>query len=279
MRLGEMTWTQVREAVASGVTAVVPLGSIEEHGPHAPMGDYIVIDEIAARAGDLTGDVVAPFLPYGYSEYFRNYPGTITLRASTLGAVLTDVIDCLLRHGFPRIAIFNGHAGNTGIVDLVTRRVRRAHGLLIPSIAPFQLMQAPDVVERVYGAGAEMGHGGEPVGSLMMHLRPERVRMDRAGAWGRRRVFGCPTEAGAHLAAIRVEGMRIAMPLDMEDVAPPETGSLSDPRLGTPERGRALFEHAVESCAKFLRWFRGVDPRLGSGGPPPASPPDTSQGT
>lgn len=265
MRLGEMTWTEVREAVAAGVTAAIPLGSIEEHGPHAPMGDYIVVDEIAARAAELTGDVVAPLLPYGYSEYFRNYPGTITLRASTLDAVLSDVIDCLIRHGFPRIAIFNGHAGNAGIVDLVTRRVRRAHGLLIPSIAPFQLMQAPDVVERVYGSRVEMGHGGEPVGSVMMHLRPDRVRMDRAGPWGRRKVFGCATEAGAHLSAIRVDGMRIALPLDMEDVAPPETGSLSDPRLGTPERGRVLFEHAVESCAKFLRWFRGVDPHLRSG--------------
>ena len=111
------------------------------------------------------------------------------------------------------------------------------------------------------------------MGSLMMHLRPERVRMDRAGAWGRRRVFGYPTDPGAHLSAIRVEGIRIAMPLDMEDVAPPETGSLSDPRLGTPERGRALFDHAVESCAKFLRWFRGVDPHLGSSGAIPA--PDT----
>ena len=268
MRLGEMTWTAVRDAVAAGVTAVVPLGSIEEHGPHAPMGDYIVVDEVAARAAGLTGDVVAPLLPYGYSEYFRNYPGTVTLRASTLDAVLTDVIECLLRHGFPRIAIFNGHAGNAGIVDVVTRRVRRSHGLLIPSIAPFQLMQAPDLVERVYGGRVQMGHGGEPVGSVMMHLRPQHVHIDRAGAWGRRTVFGCPTEAGADLSAIRVEGMRVALPLDMEDVAPPETGSLSDPRLGTADRGRALLDHAVEACAKFLRWFRGVDPRLGRAQPP-----------
>jgi creatinine amidohydrolase len=273
MKLGEMTWTEVREAAGGGVTAVVPLGSIEEHGPHAPMGDYIIVEEIAARATDITGDVVAPLLAYGYSEYFRNYPGTITLRASTLEAVLHDIIDCLLRHRFPRIAIFNGHAGNAGIVDVVTRRVRREHGLLIPSIAPLQLMQAPEVVARVYGSAVELGHGGEPVGSLMMHLRPDRVRMDRAGAWGRRTVFGCPPDPGASLAAIRVEGMRVSMPLDMEDVAPPETGSLSDPRLGTPERGRALFEHAVASCAKFLRWFRGIDPHLGGSATVPA--PDT----
>jgi creatinine amidohydrolase len=266
MRLGEMTWTEIREAVASGVTAVIPLGSIEEHGPHTPVGDYIIIDEIAARAAEATGDAVAPIIPFGYSEYFRNFPGTITLRESTLDAVLTDTIDCLLRHGFPRIAIVNGHAGNTGIVELVTRRVRRARGLVIPSIAPFALVQAPDVVERVYGARVELGHGGEPVGSLMMHLRPHRVQMARAGAWGRRPVFGCPSVG---LGAIKLDGMPIAVPLDMEDVAPPATGSLSDPSLGSPERGKALLEHAVTSCAKFLRWFRGIDPYLGRTGSAP----------
>jgi hypothetical protein len=53
----------------------------------------------------------------------------------------------------------------------------------------------------------------------------------------------------------------------MEDVAPSETGSLSDPGLGTPERGRAMFEHAVESCVKILRWFRGIGPYRDTGGP------------
>jgi len=58
-------------------------------------------------------------------------------------------IDSLLLHKFPRIAIVNGHAGNAGTVELVARRYRRSHGLVIPSIAPLQIIQAPDVIERV----------------------------------------------------------------------------------------------------------------------------------
>ena len=259
MRLGEMPWTEVREAIARGVTAVVSLGSIEEHGPHSPGGDYMIVDEIGARATDLSGDVLTPTLPFGYSEYFRNYPGTITLRSETLAAVLTDTIDSLLLHNFPRIVILNGHAGNTGTVELVQRRYRRARGLVIPSIAPFQIIQAPELIERVYGGKVELGHGGEPIGSLMMYLRPERVQMHRAGAFGRKTVFGMPTDG---LGGIKVDGIRAAVPLDMEDVTPP-TGSLSDPRLGSPERGRQLFDHAVRACAGFLKWFRTVDPHLG----------------
>lgn len=261
MRLGEMTWTEVREAIEAGATAVVPIGSIEEHGPHSPMGDYIVTDEIAARSTDLSGDVMVPMMPFGYSEYFRNYPGTITLREATLDAVLTDTLTCLLDQGFPRVVIFNGHNGNTGIVELVTRRFRRTRGVVIPSLAPLGLIQEPELIERVYGARVNLGHGGEPLGSLMMYLRPGRVQMERAGAWGRREVFGCPTEG---LGAIRVGKLRVAVPLDMEDITPP-TGSLSDPLLASAECGKQLLEYAVDACAEFLRWFRGVDPHLGTG--------------
>lgn len=257
-----MPWTQVHEAIARGATAVVSLGSIEEHGPHSPGGDYIIIDEIGARVTDISGDVLTPTLPFGYSEYFRNYPGTITLRSETLAAVLTDTIDSLLLHKFPRIVILNGHNGNTATVEIVTRRYRRTHGLVIPSIAPFQIIQGtPDLIERVYGGKVELGHGGEPVGSLMMYLRPERVQLQRAGAFGRRTVFGMPTDG---LNGIKVNGIRAAVPLDMEDVTPP-TGSLSDPKLGSAERGKQLFEHAVHACAGFLKWFRTVDPYLGTG--------------
>lgn len=266
MKLGEMPWTEIREAIAAGATAVIPLGSIEEHGPHSPGGDYIIADEIAARATEISGDVVAPTLPFGYSEYFRNYPGTITLRAETLAAVLTDTIESLLLHRFARIAIFNCHAGNTGIVELVQRRYRRSHGLLIPSIAPFQIIQAPDVVEKVYGGKVELGHGGEPIGSLMMYLRPERVQLRRAGAWGRQKVLGCPTDG---LGAVKVDGIRVAVPLDMEDVTPP-TGSLSDPTIGSADRGRQLLDYAVQAAARFLTWFRTVDPRLRAASPSPA---------
>ncbi|HXX40291.1 MAG TPA: creatininase family protein [bacterium] len=267
MRLGEMTWTQVREAIEAGVTAVLPLGSVEEHGPHNVVGDYLACDKITAAATDQTGDVMAPVMPFGYSEYFRNYPGTITMRAPTLAAVVTDAVECLLRHRFRRIAIFNGHAGNAGVLNLVTRRFRRKREIVIPTLNVLGLTQTPEVVERVYGRKIGLGHGGEPMGSLMMHVVPGRVQMQRAGEWARREVFGCPTEG---LDTIRVSGIRVSVPLDMEDVTPP-TGSLSDPTPATPERGRQLFEHAVEGCVTFLRWFRNVDPYLGP--VPPSNAP------
>jgi creatinine amidohydrolase len=262
MQLGAMSWTAARDAIKQGAAAIIPLGSIEEHGPHAPMGDYVVIDAIAERTANVTGDLVVPTMPFGYSEYFRDYPGTITLRPGTLAEVVADVVDCLLRHGLRHIVLFNGHAGNAPILELLTRRVRRDRGLLIPSVSPLQIIQNPALIKDLYGEGMQLGHGGEPIGSLMMALQPGRVHMERAGGFGRKQIWGVPTDG---LGAILFEGVRVALPLDMGDVTP-ETGSLGDPSKASEERGRALLDYAVKFCAEFMRWFRTVDPQVDANG-------------
>lgn len=258
MRLGEISWTQADEAIKGGASAIIPLGSIEEHGPHVPMGDYMAIHEIAGRTGEATGDLVIPTLPFGFSEYFRHYPGTITLRHETLRAVVEDVVDCLIRHGLRHVVIFNGHAGNAPILELLTRQIRRTRGLLIPTLSPLQIMQAPALIKELYGPDVQLGHGGEPMGSLMMVLAPGRVQMERAGSFGRKQVLGMPTDG---LGAITFKGVRVALPLDMREVTP-ETGSLSDPTKASPEKGKALLDYAVNFCVEFMRWFRTTDPRV-----------------
>jgi creatinine amidohydrolase len=256
MRIGEMTWTMVQEAIAAGASAIIPLGSIEEHGPHSPMGDYVAIDAIAGQTGERTRDLVAPTMPFGFSEYFRHYPGTITLRPETLSSVVEDTVDCLLRHGVRRIVIFNGHAGNAPILELLTRKLRRERGILIPSVSPLQVIQAPELVKELYGAGFKLGHGGEPMGSLMMVLQPGKVQMERAGNYGRKDLWGMPTDG---LGAFLFHGVRVAVPLDMRDVTP-ETGSLGDPSSATAARGQAMLNYAVDFCVEFMQWFRTVDP-------------------
>jgi len=256
MRIGEMTWTEVRDQVGTGAAAIIPMGSIEEHGPHAPMGDYMIIDAIAKRTADATGDLVVPTLPFGYSEYFRMYPGCITLRPETLTAVVEDTIECLLSHNLNRIVIFNGHAGNLPILELLGRKYRRKIGLVIPIVSPLQVMQNPALIKELYGEGFVLGHGGEPVGSIYKVLAPDSVHMERAGAFGRSNMFGMPTEG---LGTVNVNGVRAQVALDMTDVTP-DTGSLSDPSLATAERGAKLLDFTVARCIEFMQWYRGIDP-------------------
>jgi creatinine amidohydrolase len=256
VRIGESTWIDVREAIASGAAAIVPLGSTEEHGPHVPTGDYMVVDEIARRTALATGDLVAPTLPFGYSEYFRHYPGTLTLRPETLAAVIEDVVSSLTAQGIKRIALFNGHSGNAPIIELLSRRLRRTSDVVLFTLAPFEIMKA--VSQEVYGADVVLSHGGEPMGSLMLALAPHLVKLHRLGQAPTSDVddtFGGQPRAGLH--AVVVDGIRIGAPIDVIDVADSD-GKLGPAEGASSERGEALLERTVRHCVAFMKWLRAM---------------------
>lgn len=257
VRTAEMSWRQVEAAVERGAVALFPLASTEEHGPHVPTGDYMATEEIAIRVAEQTGDVVFPCLPFGYSEYFRNYPGTVTLQHDTLFKIVTDVVESLLTSGFSHIILFNGHKGNEPTLLHVTRQIRRKHSLLIPVVSPFGFALTPEFQKELY-EGAPIGHGGEPMGSIMLHLFPELVDLSRAEDWATETVHGL---APVGLNGLRFEGVTVGFPIDMEDITPP-SGSLSDPGLASEERGRRIVEQSVGRLVRFVNWFKQIDPAV-----------------
>jgi len=260
VRSAEMTWRQVEAAVGRGAAAIFPMASTEEHGPHVPMGDFLATEEIAVRVARRTGDVVFPCLPFGYSEYFRRYPGTLTLQDDTLFRVVEDVVNCLIDHGFVHIVLFNGHKGNGPTLGHLIRKIRRCRGLLIPIVSPLGLALTPDVTQELYGQ-AKIGHGGEPMGSIMMYLFPDLVDLGLAEEWMVKDFHGLQPSG---FSGVVFEGGEVGLALDMEDMAPP-SGSLSDPRLATTERGKQIVQRAVDLLARFMQWFKGIDPHVKAG--------------
>ena len=104
LRLAELTATEAREALAENPVILLPMGSHEDQGPHAPMGDYLLADaiaeRIAARASTRgTACFLAPVLPFGGADYFGSSPGGIALGQATLHAVIADMLAALLRQG------------------------------------------------------------------------------------------------------------------------------------------------------------------------------------
>lgn len=119
MRLHDQNWMQVRDRLATDDRVVLPIGSTEQHGYLSLGTDAILAERVAVEAAEPLGIPVLPALPFGMTPYFTAYSGSISLRMSTYIEVVRDLLDCLLLQGFRRIAIVNGHGGNSPVSGLV----------------------------------------------------------------------------------------------------------------------------------------------------------------
>ncbi len=128
MRIADMNWMQVRDHVGKDDRAVLPVGSTEQHAYLSLAVDSILSERVALEAADPLGIPVFPVINYGLTPSFVAYPGTVTLKISTLCALLGDVLDGMVRSGFRRIVIVNGHGGNTPAHGAVLEWLDRNHG-------------------------------------------------------------------------------------------------------------------------------------------------------
>lgn len=112
MRIAEMNWMQVEQHVQRDRRAVLPVGSTEQHAYLSLCVDAILSERVAVEAAAPIGVPVYPTVNYGFTPSFVDYPGTVSLRLSTLCAMLCDILDHMVRTGFRQIVIVNGHGGN-----------------------------------------------------------------------------------------------------------------------------------------------------------------------
>ena len=128
MRIAEMNWMQVRDRAATDDRAVLPIGSTEQHAHLSLAVDTILSERVAVEAAEPLRIPVFPVIAYGLTPSFAEYPGTVTLRMTTLCAMVADVLDGIVRSGFRRIVIVNGHGGNIPIHGAVLEWLGRNHG-------------------------------------------------------------------------------------------------------------------------------------------------------
>ncbi|MGD2132439.1 MAG: creatininase family protein [Maricaulaceae bacterium] len=118
MQLHLSTWTDVESYLARCRGIVIPIGSTEQHGPNGLLGTDALCPEIIAKeAGDRSGLLIGPTFNIGIAQHHMGFPGTITLRPSTMIAAMNDWIESLTRHGFNRLFFLNGHGGNVATIE------------------------------------------------------------------------------------------------------------------------------------------------------------------
>lgn len=186
VRLEYLTSNEISAAIDAGVTtAILPLGAVEQHGPHLPLSmDADHADALAVSiAAMLGGALVLPTVRVGYSPHHLHFRGTLSIRPATLEAVCEDYCRHLAGHGFRRVVIFSGHIGNHPVMQDFESRL--ANALAPLSVIMFSDTEAilsgwRDTVRRLAGLEAHVGgHGDIAETSVMLCLDDAKVRSDR----------------------------------------------------------------------------------------------------
>ena len=181
VRWDEMTWPEAGETIARTNTVIIPVGAVEQHGPHLPLNvDTVICQAVAEEVSALTGIPVIPPITYGVSGSHGDFPGTVALRPETLIAMMEDVIDSLHASGVRQFVLLNGHIWNNGALDVSAEKLRVRHqDSRIRAIGYVTMYPGPEVNGRVqFGRG--LMHANFFETSVMLHLRPDLVRMERA---------------------------------------------------------------------------------------------------
>src|SRR5256712_5842203 len=124
LRYERLTWPEVRRAAGEDRVALIPVGTLEDHGPHLPLdADLRIISEICSRAAQAASDdvVLLPPIPHGYDPHHMDFPGPISIAWDTFTRYCTDVGLSLARHGFRRMLYLNGHGSNQNLVETAAR--------------------------------------------------------------------------------------------------------------------------------------------------------------
>jgi len=265
VHMGMITGGEARELYRQHPVILLPMGSHEDQGPHAPMGDYLLAEKIAELAAvkataSGTRTVVAPVLPFGGADFFGPMIGGIAITPATLTSVITDMVASLHRTGLTRLIVINGHGGNVGPIAEVARALYRDRKIVMPSLYLWRI--AYGLMPGLIGADLAAkvaGHGADPLTSLGLHLLPEILRPDLipdATPLKRDPELGL---AFTGLGTASFEGAEVGMPHEYDDVYTAGVAK-GDPRLSSAETGRVLAEKLVDITARFIAHFAAKVP-------------------
>jgi creatinine amidohydrolase len=242
--LATLSWPEAESALATARLALLPIGSLEQHGPHLTLDTDLAVAQALADRLELElaeTAVLCPAVPYGLSEHHMGFPGTVTLRPDTLRSLVLDVVESLAHWRVRRVLVVNGHGGNIDLLRLVSRQARRDHGVLVAAVMWAQLA-ADEIAARV--TSDAYGHACEIESSVVQVLAPDRLFADRISAPAGRRSADPATEPPR-----AVVDQAVWMDEWTAD------GALGDPRLASAELGNAVVDVACRRAIEFAHRF------------------------
>ena len=240
LTLDEMTWPEVQAAIEAGHdTVVVAFGATQQHGPHLPLGtDALLGDHLARRVAERLGAIVAPTVRVGCSSPHLAFPGTLSVRDTTFHAIVADLVESFARGGFGRIVLLPTHSGNFIPLAAAVARLTEPEGVRVVALTDIEVLMQIALLghERLGVPMTEGGlHAGEWETSMLLAVRPELVRMDRAQP-------GYMGEPEAALHGLFEAGVEVVSP----------NGVLGDPTRAQASHGDAYWDEAVALAVRAV---------------------------
>jgi creatinine amidohydrolase len=227
--------------------AVLPVGAVEQHGPHLPLSvDQAILDGILAATLPLIPvdlpALILPTMPVGKSDEHSAYPGTLTFSAATLMAMWSDLGDSVARAGVRKLVILNSHGGQIAPMDIVARDLRLRHKMLVVAANWFAMGLPPGLFtaeEERFGI-----HAGDMETSVMRALHPDLVQMTHARDF--RPLVADMAATNRHLGLTPAGKLAWAT----QDLHP--AGACGNASLATAEKGRKVIDHAARQIVTLL---------------------------
>jgi creatinine amidohydrolase len=262
--LPHMSWKEVEEALTRTDMVIIPVGSIEQHGKHLPLCTdiYAVIEtsKLIAQQADV---LVAPAVLVGLSAHHLGFPGSLTLTPATFEAVVYEVAQSLIHHGFNKIMIYNGHGGNNVSVVKIVEKINHTTSATAVFLNEIQLPPEENPEEEI----PFDSHAGEGETSTMLYLAPSLVDMSKA----EKPVLTIPPTAQKALDNIEAEpNLRLVQQANMW--RPKDAGkkassremtnigvfTTGDPKKATAERGRKARQRFIDAAVKFINEWKKI---------------------
>lgn len=235
MYLDELTMPEFSEKVKENPVVILPLGAVEEHGPHLPLcTDSVQPEFIAERVAKRTGALLAPSVRYGFCSSTKNFPGTITISFETLRSLIYDILSELARNGIQNIVVLSGHAGRVHMaaLRLAAQEVVEECEANIMVLSDYDI--AYDLMERDDTIPDDDGHSGLIETSRVLAIKEELVKGEGVPGKTRPPKFKVEKHPEQHFP----------------------TGVLGDPTGASKEKGQQINDFIVDEMVKLIEGMR-----------------------
>jgi len=232
---------EIRDVLPKVQIAVIPTGSVEQHGPHLPLqSDTAYCQYLCKQAASQVYPIALVTVPVsvGISGHHMKFAGSLTLRPETFINTIFDIAWSLKQHGLDKILIVNGHGGNHAATKVAARKIYDELGLTAASFSYWDLLDDQDAKEILDTYPRYPGHACEFETALGYVIQPDLVR--------RERIMQSDELVIPHYARFFA---KIQIEYSTSGV------SKGDPRLATREKGEKLIEVIVQELKKFMRRF------------------------